>query len=152
MPLKTFRTGKIPTERAITALEQLHAELAGKLVGSRQDVERLVESMKHVEAVLKLLQPNFNLVKIAIRRRQHNPWFKRGTALRHVLEVLREAEGPLTPREITKRMLKQRGVDNPDPVEFYRLSKSVQSALHSHKGDSIVAHSHLKPTRWSIRP
>jgi hypothetical protein len=143
MPVKTFRKGKVPTLRATTALEQLHAELAGKLVGGRQEVERLVEAMKHVEAVLKLLQPGYRLNAITVRRRQTNRWFKRGTALRHVLEVLREAEEPLTPREITKRMLKQGGVDNPDPVEFYRLSKSVQSALHSHKGDSIIAHSHL---------
>jgi hypothetical protein len=150
MPVKTFRTSKIPVQRATSALEQLHAELGGRLVQSKRETARLIEAMKHVEAVLKLLQPDYRLTSIAIRRRQHNPWFKRGTALRHVLEVLRKAEAPLTPREITERMLKARNVTNPDPKELSRLSSSVASALHSHKGKSVAAHVHMKPTRWSI--
>jgi hypothetical protein len=145
-----FRTATIPTKRAIHTLEHLHAELAGKLAEAKREVTRLMRAMKHVEAVLKLLQPGYKLSSIAVRRRRHNLWFKRGTVLRHVLGVLREAQGPLTPREITDRMLAARDVKDADPKEVYRLSKSIASALHSHGGKGIVCHAHMKPTRWSV--
>ena len=52
--------------------------------------------MKHVEAVLKLIDPSFNLRPIAIRRRKPNPYFKRGTIFRYALDALREGGKPLT--------------------------------------------------------
>jgi hypothetical protein len=145
-----FRTAKIATKRATHTLEQLHAELAGKLLDNKGEARRLTKAMKHVEAVLKLLHPGYNLAPIAVRRRKHNPWFKRGTVLRHVLEVLRKAEAPLKPRDITERMLKARGIANPDLVEVRNLTKSVLSALQCHKGKSLVAHAQTNPVRWSI--
>jgi hypothetical protein len=61
--------------------------------------------MKHVEAVMRLFDPAYNVRSIAVRRRyKGNAWFKRGTILRHALDVLRKAQGPLTARGITERM------------------------------------------------
>ena len=56
----SFRTGTVPTTRATSALEQLHAELAGKLQTNKRETQRLTQAMKHVEAVLKLLQPGYD--------------------------------------------------------------------------------------------
>ena len=44
---------------AIQPLERLHSELGG-----------LADSMRHVEAVIKMLDPTFNLRRIAVKRRQ----------------------------------------------------------------------------------
>jgi hypothetical protein len=145
-----FRTATIATKRATHTLEQVHAELAGKLLDNKREARRLTKAMKHVEAVLKLLQPSYNLAPIAVRRRKANPWFKRGTLLRYVLEVLRNAQTPLTPREITERMLKVRGVSNADPKHVTRTAKSVLSALQSHKGKGLVAHAQTHPIKWSV--
>jgi hypothetical protein len=48
---------KIFTKQAMLTLGQLHAELAGKLQANKEEAERLRASMKHVEAVMKLLEP-----------------------------------------------------------------------------------------------
>ena len=61
--------------------------------------------MRHVEAVIKVLDPTFNLRRIALKRRQPNPWFKRGTVYRRAVDALRTAEQPLTAREIAERVL-----------------------------------------------
>jgi hypothetical protein len=145
-----FRTATIATKRATHTLEQLHAELAGKLLENGREGRRLRLAMKHVESVLKLLQPSYNLAPIAVRRRKANPWFKRGTVLRHVLEVLRKAQAPMTPREITEAMLMARGVKDPDPSQVTQTAKSVLSALQSHKGKGLVAHHQNHPIRWSV--
>jgi hypothetical protein len=47
--------------------------------------------MRHVEAVIKMLDPAYNLNSIAVKRRQGNKWFKRGSLYRKALDVLRTA-------------------------------------------------------------
>jgi hypothetical protein len=145
-----FRTATIATKRATFTLEQLQAELAGKLLENGREGRRLRRAIKHVEAVLKLLQPGYNLAPIAVRRRKANPWFKRGTVLRHVLEVLRKTEAPMTPREITEHMLQARGVTGAEAAQVVQLTKSVLSALQGHKGKSLVAHAQTHPVKWSV--
>jgi hypothetical protein len=52
--------------------------------------------MKHVEAVIKMLSPDFNVRSILIRRRHKgNAWFKRGTLFRNAIDTLRNAALPL---------------------------------------------------------
>ncbi|MCK1715220.1 MULTISPECIES: hypothetical protein [unclassified Bradyrhizobium] len=64
---------------AIFTVERLHAELGGQIFENRQQGEQLRDQMRHVEAVLKLLDPGYNLARIGVKRRKANPWFKRGT-------------------------------------------------------------------------
>lgn len=146
-----FRTAKIATKCATHTLEQLHAELGGKLRDSKREFDRLTAAMQHVEAVLKLLQPGYRLQSIVVRRRKPNPYFKRGTLLRHVLEALRRAEHPLTPREIALRLLQAKGVTDATQASTSRLTASILAALQAHKGKSLVAHAQTHPIRWSIR-
>lgn len=103
---------KILTTQASHTLEQLHAELGGKILDNKAEAKRLAAAMVHVEAVLKMLQPGYDVRPIAVRRRKPNPWFKRGAVWRAVLDMLRVAEGPLTTRQITARMLATKGVTN----------------------------------------
>jgi hypothetical protein len=79
--------GKTTNQRPLrqtghTDLERLHGELGGKILENRQEAESLGEQMQHVEAVVKMLDPGYNLARIAIKRRTANPWFKRA---RHMI-------------------------------------------------------------------
>lgn len=141
---------KIATKQATYTLEQLHAELAGKILDNKREAKRLIESMKHVEAVLKLLEPGYNVRPIAVRRRKPNPWFKRGTVLRYALDVLRRAERPLTAREVTERMLEARGAKDAKPKAIRDLIGSVQSSLKNHEGNGLVMVGEGMPGRWQI--
>jgi hypothetical protein len=42
---------------AIQTLERLHAELGGKILENKQEHENLAGQMRHVEAVIKMLDP-----------------------------------------------------------------------------------------------
>src|SRR2546429_9082685 len=85
---------------AIQTLERLHAELGGKILENKQEHENLAGQMRHVEAVIKMLDPGYSLRAISVKRRQPNPWFKRGTVYRRAVDVLRTATELLTAREI----------------------------------------------------
>lgn len=140
---------QIATHQAKYTLEQLHAELAGKILDNKDEAERLRQSMVHVEAVLKLLDPAFEVRRIAVRRRKPNPWFKRGTVWRAVMDVLREAQGPLTATEITARMLAQKGVTDAAPEAVRELEGAVRAALQKRAGED-VAGDNDRPTRWTL--
>src|SRR5260370_25832395 len=63
---------------------------AGRLE-NKQEHANLAEQMRHVEVVIKMLDPGYSLRAISVKRRQPNPWFKRGTVYRRAVDVLRTA-------------------------------------------------------------
>src|SRR5258707_10747023 len=96
---------KILTKQALYTLSQLHSELAGKLSANQRETKRLRLSIFQVEAVMKMLSPDMNLRLIAPKRRNvGNPWFKRGTLSRAVIDALRRSTAPMTTREITNAL------------------------------------------------
>jgi len=107
--------------------------------------------MIHVEAVIRLFDPAYNVRSIAARRRyKGNAWFKRGTILRHALDVLRKAQGPLTARELAERMLAARGVVGVTPKAMRSLIASVQTSLVNHEGKTVRRVGEGMPGRWQI--
>jgi hypothetical protein len=54
--------------------------------------------MRQVEAVIKMLEPNYNLAAIAVKRRKPNKWFKRGTLYGKAVDALRTATEPMRRR------------------------------------------------------
>lgn len=141
---------QIATHQATYTLDQLHAELTGKLQANKTEGVRLVQSIAHVEAVLKLLDPSYSLRGISVRRRKPNPWFKRGTVWRSALDVLRQAEGPLTAAEITARMLAAKGVQETAPQAARDLEGAVRAALKNHAGKRVEAVNGTMPVRWGL--
>jgi hypothetical protein len=100
------RPTKSPFHRpAMQTLERLHSELGGQILENKEEAQRLAGQMLHVEAVIKTLDPSYNLRRISVKRRQPNPWFKRGTVYRRAVDVLRTATEPMTAREIAERVL-----------------------------------------------
>ncbi len=141
-----------PGHPAIAFLIRLHADLGGKLRENRKEAKRLAESMKHVEAVIRLFDPAYGVGRIAVRRRyKGNPWFKRGSVFRRALDVLRMADRPLTVREITERMLKTKGVTNAKPQAVSDLSNGVRISLRKYEGKSVETVGEGMPARWRLR-
>lgn len=141
---------EISTTQAKFTLERLHAELGGKILQNKAEAARLAVDMKHVEAVLKMLDPSYDVRPISVRRRKLNPWFKRGTVFRHALEVFRTAPGPLTAREITQAMLRAAGIANPDPKAARDLCGGVQASLKNNEGKTVRVVNEGMPARWEL--
>jgi hypothetical protein len=141
-----------PDHPAVDYLVRLHADLGGRILENRKEAKRLAESMKHVEAVIRLFDPAYNVRRIAARRRyKGNGIFKRGTILRHALDTLRKAQGPLTAREITEHMLAGRGAQT-DAKAMRSLIASVQTSLQNHDGKTVARFGEGMPGRWQLKP
>ena len=134
----------------LSALRRLHSDLAGQLLENRDKATRLRQDMKHVEAVIKLIAPDYSLRAIAIRRRKPNPYFKRGTIFRSVLELLRNNPEPLTASEITSRLLADKGVTEPAREDFRTLFGGVEASLRNNEGKTVRRVGEGRPSSWKI--
>lgn len=104
---------KILTKQALYTLSQL---LAGKLSANQRETKRLRLAIFQVEAVMKMLSPEVNIRLIAPKRRNvGNPWFKRGTLYRAVIDLLRKATGPMTGRGTYRQGCARPASDRADP-------------------------------------
>jgi hypothetical protein len=138
-----------PNHPAVEYLVRLHADLGGKIWENKREAARLAESMQHVEAVIRLFDPAYDVRRITARRRyKGNAWFKRGTIIRHALDVLRKSQGPLTAREIAERMLVAKGVSGPTQKALRSLVSSVQASMQNHEGKTVRRVGEGMPGRW----
>jgi len=140
-----------PDHPAVDYLVRLHADLGGQIQANKAEAARLAEAMKHVEAVIRLFNPDFNVRTIAARRRQQtNPWFKRGTLFRAALDVLRAAKEPLTVAQVTAAVLTTRGITDATERQQHGVEAGIRSCLETNAGKTVFRVGEGVPRRWSV--
>lgn len=138
-----------PDNVAVPQLVHLHARLTAKLSDSLANSERIAANIGHVEAVIRLFDPAYNVKRIPGRRRNvGNPWFKRGTLFRAALDVLRKADAPMTTMEIAKRLAADRGA-TPTREQLRKLDAGLRSCLNKNVGKAVACDDE-RPARWCL--
>ncbi len=140
---------EILSKQALHTLTQLHAELAGKIETNRKSGDKLRSQMVQVEAVMKMLDPEFNARAISAKRRNvGNPWFKRGTLYRAVVDTLRRAERPMTAREISDALLAGK-TPTATRKQEEALQAAILAALRVRNGKAVVGEG--SPAAWRLK-
>jgi hypothetical protein len=139
---------EIASKQAVYTLGLLHAELAGKLLANKREAIRLRTAMMQVEAVVKMLEPGFNVASIAAKRRnKSNPWFKRGTLFRSAVDVLRRAAVPMPAREIADALVADKA-PQATRKQAIDLQAAILAALRKRDGTMVVGVG--APARWRL--
>jgi hypothetical protein len=142
-----------PDNIAVAQLVNLHADLGGKLLACQAQAARLTSDMRHVEAVIRMFDPGYDVRRIAVKRRQKkNPWFKRGHMFRAAIDVLREAGAPLETREIAVRLLAGQGVTEPTLAQIRNMTGALRPTLDNHEGKTVERAGAGIPARWMLKP
>jgi len=135
----------------VAYLVRLHADIGGQILENWKEAKRLADAMIHVEAVVRLFNPDYSVRAISARRRQRtNPWFKRGTLFREALDALRKAAAPMTVREITDAVLTVKGITDADRRQRLGIEAGIRSTLEGHSGKTVERVGEGVPARWSI--
>jgi hypothetical protein len=101
------------TERyAISALRNKHAAMAGEIIRLERKLRHLRESIQHVDATLKLLDPVIDPTIIpAARPRRRIKLFRQGELGRMITDALRRAGGgPLPTDDIVSLVMQRAGM------------------------------------------
>jgi hypothetical protein len=136
---------------AVPYLARLHADLGGQIQANQAEAKRLAEAMRHVEAVLKLYDPAYNVRAISVRRRvTGNPWFRRGTMFRYALDALRNAGAPMTVREITDAVMAAKKIASVTAKQRNGLEAGLRSCLERNVGKTVLRAGEGVPRRWRL--
>jgi len=141
-----------PNNPALGQLVRLHADIGGQIAENKKLAAKLADDMRHVEAVIRMFDPAYDLRRIAMRRRRRSrsPWFKRGTIFREAISALREAGKPLTTREIVGRLLASKHVREPTEQQVRDLVAGARASLEYQTGKVVERTGEGTPTRWRL--
>jgi hypothetical protein len=141
-----------PKHPAVDYLVRLHADIGGRIKVNRKEHERLAADMKHVEAVIRMFNPSYNIAAIVQRRRiGGNPYFKRGTLFREGLSVLRTAGRAMTAREIVAAMLAAKGITTATAAQIRTLRGGLTNSMRNNEGKAVERVGEGAPMRWRLK-
>lgn len=117
-------------QHTVNALIRKRAEIAGQIENLQGQLKRAVVDLDNVEATLRLFAPEIDMQAIGPRRVPTAHHAFRGEVSRIVLEALRDAPGPLTTTELTRRVMAARGLDMNDVALSRTMSQRVGACLN----------------------
>lgn len=94
---------------ALAALKDKRATIAAEIVQLERQLRHRREHLVHVDATLKILDPETEPEAIPTKRIRRVKLFRQGELGRMILDALRQADRPLTVAEIVTALLKAGG-------------------------------------------
>ncbi len=120
----------------VSGLATKRAELTGQIQHYRTQIAKLAGNVAHIDAAIKIFAPDMNLRGVRAKAvRQRNSYFKPGEGPRAVLDSLRTAGQALTTREVTERIVADRGIE---PTLTDAVQKSISMILNKLLGKKLV--------------
>jgi hypothetical protein len=118
----------------IGALRNKRAELAGALHQLEQQLARDRTNLAHLDATMRLFDPNIRPKDIRPRQpRTHNAWFRHGECLRLIYDELHEAAQPVTTRELAERIMRVKAMPAADGHRRELVQKTLLASLNRAK-------------------
>jgi len=118
----------------ISALWNKRAELAGTLRQLEQQLVQRREDLAHLDATMRLFDPNVRPKDIRPRRpRVRNVWFRPGECLRLIYDELREAPQPVTTRDLAERIMRVKAIPAADNSRRELVQKTLLASLNRAK-------------------
>ncbi|GMN12893.1 hypothetical protein MTsPCn7_06690 [Altererythrobacter sp. MTPC7] len=137
----------------ISALVDKRARIDGEIQARRYQITRLELELAHIDAVIRMFRPSYDIAKIATKRtiKRSKAGTVRGSGTREAVTILRESGKALTTRQISERILEKRG----EPYcrdTVAKLGVNIHGSLSRRTDGAIVRDASVYPARWSIAP
>ena len=115
------------------ALVRKRAELAGQVEEGRAELRRLLAAIEHIDSTIRLFNLDVDIDGIKPKRRPAPYAAGYGEVTKVVLDSLREADEPLTSRELAMRVTAERGLNADDEELLNTMAKRVRACLRAHR-------------------
>jgi hypothetical protein len=124
------------------ALTTKRGELVGEIEDRRRQVKQLGEELAHLEATMRLFDPQWALDRMPVRRRgRRRQFFRAGECQRLVLDALREAETAIPEDVLVATLLRAKGLE--DQGEALPVIRKTVLAVLRHLARKGIAQSVL---------
>lgn len=110
----------------VSGLVAKHKELSDLRDRYKAEIKKLTVDIDHLDAAIRLFDPNADSYAIKEYVTKHRA--QRGSVKRFILDRFREADGPLTSRQITEAWAADRGLSC-DEATYATLRKRIGSCI-----------------------
>ena len=125
------------SDHTVSGLIRKRAELFGEAERIRDRLAEIRNDIEALDRTLTVLGHTGNLDE-AMPRQKRQVLFGQGELTRNLLRELRDADGPLTSRELAQGILALRGDDVRDRRLISEVTRRVSKALRMHREEGRV--------------
>lgn len=119
----------------ISALREKRAELSGELIAAERRILQLHDDISSLDRTIRVFDPTAELHTIRpILRRKKPTLIPRGQCSRAILDMLRQADNPMTAREIAAQLAARYQMDASNIDAMKALVAKVRNTLAGQKG------------------
>ncbi len=122
----------------VSGLVKRRAELVGEADALRTRLAQIATDVGHLDATIRLFDPDFDLGAIRPKRRRAAGTAGRGEMSRAVLGVLRKAAEPMTTAAVVEAVMAGRGMDGQDRKAADLMMGRVGMALRRQERNGVV--------------
>lgn len=115
--------------QVIGGLRDKRSELIGLVGRLEQQLADHRISLTHLDATLRLFDPDLLLPDTDLQQRDRVSWFHPGECLRAIYDVLREAPQPLTTRDVAGCVIAAKSVTIADERTRALIQKTILASL-----------------------
>ncbi len=128
-----------PGSQSLTALIAKRAELAGEVTRLRADLRQAHIDLEHIDAAIRIFDPEFDVEGIKPKGPPalYNISF-RGEFVRIVLDMMRQAKGPVTTKEIATHIMQGRGLNAEDPALLALFMRRTRGLLYHYRSRGMI--------------
>jgi hypothetical protein len=126
------------SEHVISGLMKRRAELAGQIEGLQIRLRQLLSDIDNIDATLRIFEPEIDLEEI--KPKPLPPRFPayKGETARIVLTALRQTVGKLTTRDLTLRVMTERGLNLKDKKLMGEMAKRTGACLEQYRNRGLI--------------
>lgn len=134
----------------IGALREKRSELGGVIEQLEQRLEQHRAALVHLDATMRLFDPDIRPQEIRPRRQQaRSAWFRPGECLRLIYDELRNAAQPVTTRELAIRIMRTKDLPAEDDRHRELIQKTLLGSLNRAK-ETIARIETSGIVRWKL--
>ena len=126
-------------DHTLSGLVAKRAEIAGQITQTRASLRQLIADLDHVDAAIRIFDPEFDIE--GIRPRAPAALFPvsfRGEFVRIILDMMREAKGPVTTKEIALHVMRGRGLNTTDDAMVALFCRRTRGLLYHYRDRGMI--------------
>jgi hypothetical protein len=136
---------------AILALRRKRAYLAGEIAQAERQLADKYSALKNLDSTIQLFAPTTNPELIpAIRPTRHGLFFRHGEQMRLCRDALREADGPMSARQVAEYAMRAKGLPTDNAPILASIAVHVRVALGLLEARGLVVKIISSPDAWWV--
>jgi len=101
-------------------------------------LRQLIVDLDHVDAAIRLFDPDYDTAAIRPKTYPVAQVTRRGDSIRLILDFLRQATEPMTTRQIALQVMAVRGLNTDDAALLVTITRRVGASLRNYRDKGTI--------------